>query len=417
MTSTTQLTDCTTQSSTVALQRVNFFNRQLLTADDMTADRDYFLAKLRRHNRFLHGCGVVCGLVVAPPAAPTATTPPWLVGISSGYALGPYGDEIFVGETVNFDLAQCASGGMTSPCEPSAIVSGAAGTSSTVYLAIKYAECLARPVQVASSGCGCDSDPCQYSRIRDSFQIQCLSQLPAQPAPPSYTFCQAMQNPVLATCPPCPTNPWVVLAQITLPTSPSTSVTSTMIDNVSYRKVILSSALLQAQVYQCCCGQASQSTATLGINQTGQFVQNLDPSGNQSPFLQWIITVTVTNNSTTLAASNVVVSVNLSANLSSATYFVDPPAQNSPWTIPYQPSGYANLTSLTSNGFPLPAGQTNTLQFAITWLITSSATAQPDPLTVTSVASASTSASGFTGATSTPSPWPFEAQLNAGPTS
>jgi hypothetical protein len=398
MTSTTQLTGCTTQPSTVALQRVNFFNRQLLTADDMTADRDYFLAKLRRHNRFLHGCGVVCGLVVAPPAAPTATTPPWLVGISSGYALGPYGDEIFVGETVNFDLAQCASGGMTSPCEPSAIVSGAAGTSSTVYLAIKYAECLARPVQVASSGCGCDSDPCQYSRIRDSFQIQCLSQLPAQPAPPSYTFCQAMQNPVLATCPPCPTNPWVVLAQITLPTSPSTSVTSTMIDNVSYRKVILSSALLQAQVYQCCCG--SQSTATLSIQETGQSVRAAGTADQT-----WSITVTVTNNSTTLDASNVVVTVNLSANPSGAGYTVNP---GDGWTTA-EGTSLNNPASLTSTGFPLPSGETYALNFQIIGFVPTLST----QFDVTSVASAS--ASGFTGA-----PYTFNASFgrqNVGSTS
>jgi len=43
---------------------VNYFPRQLLTADDMTADQQYFLNKLRRHNRYLHGWGVVCGLEI-----------------------------------------------------------------------------------------------------------------------------------------------------------------------------------------------------------------------------------------------------------------------------------------------------------------------------------------------------------------
>ena len=46
------------------LERVNFFPRQLLTDGDMIADQEYFREKLRRHNRYLHGWGVVCGLEV-----------------------------------------------------------------------------------------------------------------------------------------------------------------------------------------------------------------------------------------------------------------------------------------------------------------------------------------------------------------
>jgi hypothetical protein len=63
-----QVTDCP-PTTAVKLERVNFFDRQLLTANDMIADRDYFLQKLRRHNRFLHGWGVVCGLTVTIPGA------------------------------------------------------------------------------------------------------------------------------------------------------------------------------------------------------------------------------------------------------------------------------------------------------------------------------------------------------------
>src|SRR5947209_10205738 len=48
------------------LERVHFFPRQLLTADDMDAEQHYFRQKLRRHTRFLHGWGVVCGCEVKP---------------------------------------------------------------------------------------------------------------------------------------------------------------------------------------------------------------------------------------------------------------------------------------------------------------------------------------------------------------
>src|SRR5262245_15867170 len=109
-----QLLDCL-QPGLVTLERVRYFTRQLLTADDMVTDQDYIRQKLRRHNRFLHGWGAVCGLEVT--AAPTADAP-WRVRIGSGYALGPYGDEIYVAEPVHLDLARCDSGAVTDPCEP-----------------------------------------------------------------------------------------------------------------------------------------------------------------------------------------------------------------------------------------------------------------------------------------------------------
>ena len=383
MTNLTAPTDCTGQAAIATLQRVNFFNRQLLTADDMTTDRDYFIAKLRRHNRFLHGTGVVCGLVVK--AAPVASTP-WRVAISSGYALGPYGDEIFVGEIVYFDLAACASTGITNPCEPGTIISGAAGTSSTVYLAIKYAECLARPVQVATSGCGCDSDPCQYSRIRDSFQIQCMATLPDQPPPSTVTLCQIIQNPVLAACPACPTNGWVVLAKITLPGSSSMNIADSAVDNVSVRRVIVSSALLQAQVVSCCCGQATTPTGNLALSQSAA------PANNPTfVSLAQQVSVVVTNQST-VAASNVVVTVNLSESSqtpSPVPYFVAPAAGE--WAT----AAGASLTQLVSAPIAsLAAGQSQTLFYQVTPEIGANAPA----FTLTSAASAVTSTTGISGA-------------------
>jgi hypothetical protein len=244
----TQVLDCTSTSLT-NLERVLFRNGQLIAAEDMTTDRDYFLQKLRRHNRFLHGWGVVCGLPVT--AAPVSAKP-WQVQVGSGYALGPYGDEIFLSEAVNFDLAACLTGGITSPCEPNVLLPGAAGTSTIVYLAIKYSECLARPVRLAYSGCGCE-DGCDYSRICDSFQLQCLPKLPEQPPPSRVTLCD-IRNGVVAPCPPCPTNPWVVLAKITLPSLSSLDIADPNI-NMSVRRTIVSTAVLQDQVIRCCCGR------------------------------------------------------------------------------------------------------------------------------------------------------------------
>ena len=45
------------------LLRPRYFPRQMVTAADLTADQEYFRDRLRRHNRLLHGCGVICGLL------------------------------------------------------------------------------------------------------------------------------------------------------------------------------------------------------------------------------------------------------------------------------------------------------------------------------------------------------------------
>src|SRR5215470_1511513 len=79
--------DCT-QPGTPSLERVRYFPRQLVTADDLTQDQEYFRNKLRRHNRLLHGWGVVCGARVKKGAGDCE------VVIEPGYLLGPHGDEI-----------------------------------------------------------------------------------------------------------------------------------------------------------------------------------------------------------------------------------------------------------------------------------------------------------------------------------
>ena len=48
------------------LERVRYFPRQLMTAEDMRTEQAYFVERLRRHNRLLHGWGIICGLQVLP---------------------------------------------------------------------------------------------------------------------------------------------------------------------------------------------------------------------------------------------------------------------------------------------------------------------------------------------------------------
>jgi uncharacterized repeat protein (TIGR01451 family) len=257
-------------------ERVRFFARQLITADDMMAEQQYFRQKLRRHNRFLHGWGVVCGLKVI--AVPTEELP-WRVKIDAGYGLGPYGDEIYVAEPFCFDLATCQEMA-PDPCEPGEPPKPVRPKGGKLYLAIRYLECETRPVRIHPLGCACDDTLCEYSRIRDDFEIGCLPEPPDIKLP---LLCDLLGRKELAPCPPCPDSGWVVLAEITLPKAvegtgtPSESMPELKdqdIDNF-VRRQLFSTALLQEQLIDCCCEPPPPPVieADLAITMTGQVDQ------------------------------------------------------------------------------------------------------------------------------------------------
>lgn len=71
-----------------SFERTSFHTGQLLTAEDFTREQEYLRDKLKRHNRSLHGFGVVFGLKV--------TVAGGKVVIESGLALDCEGNEIAI---------------------------------------------------------------------------------------------------------------------------------------------------------------------------------------------------------------------------------------------------------------------------------------------------------------------------------
>src|SRR5215470_318459 len=177
--STTTTTPCKCgghQTNGTVNERPRYYPRQLVTPGDMTLEQDYFRAKMRRHNRFLHGWGVVCGAQVVLPPDPTKY--PWKVIVKSGYILGPYGDEICI------ETDQCID--VRVPCNsvPPSTDNGcmeaqpAPSANSTQYVVVRYQEARTHLVRVPAGGCGCEDSLCEYSRFADGYQICILDHCP-----------------------------------------------------------------------------------------------------------------------------------------------------------------------------------------------------------------------------------------------
>lgn len=221
---------------TSGMERVRFFARQLLTPDDLTQEQQYMRAKLRRHNRLLHGWGVVCGAEVKPAASD------WTVTITPGYILTPQGDEVLIDTEQTLDLSQQDLDGNAVGCgEPSdpwcASVHVDRKAGDTVFIAVAYSECMVRPVRVQPAGCGCDGSDCEYSRVRDGYVVRVLTQLPQ-----SYANMGAPnRNPFdcpddgVRQCPDCPADPWVILASLQLK---GKTIAQDDIDNRTLRRYV-----------------------------------------------------------------------------------------------------------------------------------------------------------------------------------
>jgi hypothetical protein len=183
----------------VTVERNRYFAGQLLSEADLTQEQLYLREKARRHNRMLHGWGIVSGLGVRPGPADYELT------VEPGYALDPCGDEIVVADAVIVDLrTEDDDGNAVSPCpQPDdherELVRKKRSPEQPLYLAIRYAECASRPVPGGES--------VEYSRTRESFAVKLLTKLPA-----SYRRRRPrgrQDSDSLA-------EPWVILAEVAL---------------------------------------------------------------------------------------------------------------------------------------------------------------------------------------------------------
>lgn len=87
-----------------ALARPDWWAGSELSASDLRLEQKYFLQRLRRDRRLVHGWGVVCGLNVVS-ANDTSLNRGWELLVCPGYGVGPCGDEILVETPFPFNLS------------------------------------------------------------------------------------------------------------------------------------------------------------------------------------------------------------------------------------------------------------------------------------------------------------------------
>ncbi len=127
------------------LTRSRFFTGKLLTVDDLEQEQSYHRTKHRRHNRLLHGVGIVEGLAVGLEQRPDGGDS--TIVVSPGVAIDSNGEELVVCEPANMD-----------PCRGSSVC----------YVTIALAE---RPTSPTPDG--------ESSRIEESAAVAVSEDLPA----------------------------------------------------------------------------------------------------------------------------------------------------------------------------------------------------------------------------------------------
>ncbi len=177
-----------------------------MLARDFVDEQRYVVEKMRHHNQYLHGDGVVCGLKVV--AHDKETCRDRFVCVEPGTAVDCCGHDIVLCEKDCLDLlAQPAIMALKDKGDTAAHV---------LQICIRYRECTSEDIPVLYDECGCDDSRCAPNRILESYELGVmLDQASAQKPPPFPAQCGDLWKTSVDGCPHCDLPECVVLATIT----------------------------------------------------------------------------------------------------------------------------------------------------------------------------------------------------------
>jgi hypothetical protein len=167
----TEVNDCSCTPFEFA--RPRFYYGQRLGALDFSDWLWYHAGKLRFHNLHLHGSGVVCGLRAERYDIPGEDNTT-VLKLSRGIALDNCGREVIV------NVDQCIDVGawfLQHQNDPD-VVDWLQGDDFRLCIGLRYAECPSDPTPAPRDPCGCDAGGCEYSRVREGFELRLFT--PAQ---------------------------------------------------------------------------------------------------------------------------------------------------------------------------------------------------------------------------------------------
>jgi hypothetical protein len=264
--------------------RMRYFFGQRLGVVDLSDEQGYHVGKRRFHNLYAHGFGVLCGLSAERylQQGGSATDPTSVLRVHRGAALDGCGREILVGVDQCIDIdawyqlhkddaSVKAWFDPTAPKDP------------ILWIALRYRECPSDPTPAPRDPCGCDTQGCDYARVRESFELALLTEdrhvgclHETFPKSADLAGALASDDPARAIaalaavdCPESAYNGWLCLASLRLTFSgtPRRVVDLSAPDNtLGDRATLLSTAALQALLLDL--GFAASQSGAIGAGPT-----------------------------------------------------------------------------------------------------------------------------------------------------
>ncbi len=155
---------------------LNYHFGMLLGVDDLRAEQGFHVGRLRRHQRLLHGTGVVAGFAVDFDEAT------FDLRIGPGYAVDALGRDLAL------DVAQCVNlAKWWEKHQDDEVFDDIANPKDALLdldLQCCYATCLSRPVPAIAAPCATDTADIAYSRLCETVRLSLVRAQPAQPAAP-----------------------------------------------------------------------------------------------------------------------------------------------------------------------------------------------------------------------------------------
>ena len=138
------------------ITRVRYFTGQVLSVADCETEQRYFIDRLRRHNRWLHGWGVVGGLQISVGQEQIVVAP--------GLAIDCLGNEMEVEQPTRWPLPDAGR---------------------ACFLTLAFAERAGVPAVVSADPASGDGESAAYSRVDEGGTLAYTAEDPARGHPGS----------------------------------------------------------------------------------------------------------------------------------------------------------------------------------------------------------------------------------------